>query len=107
MLYKGKVIDYSGRRIKGTGYQMALGAEDVEMAEMIQGYLAELPDGLAEIIRQQKQQFPNDEKENQAQSYSRILMLKTGTKIEDDLKDTNQDTIAIELLNKTINVYID
>jgi hypothetical protein len=102
LLYKGKVIDYSGRKIKGTAYQMALGAEDIEMAEMILGFLKQLPDGTTEIMRQQKQQFPDDEKGEQTQSYSHILRLKADAKIDDELKDTNYDTIAIELRNKQL-----
>ena len=58
LLYKGTVIDYSNRKITGTAYQMALGAEDGEMAKMIQSHLKQLPSGCAEIMRQEAQQFP-------------------------------------------------
>jgi hypothetical protein len=34
VLYKGQVMDYSGRIIEGTAYQIALGAEDVNRAKL-------------------------------------------------------------------------
>lgn len=52
------VIDYSGRVIIGTVYQIALGAENEKMAKMIQEYMLKLPEGVAEIKRQQDVQFP-------------------------------------------------
>lgn len=87
LLYKGKVTDYSGRKIKGTAYQMALGAEDIEMAEMIQGHLKKLPDGLAEIIRQQKQQFPSDEKNLREENLKEIKALEAITQFICDAKE--------------------
>src|SRR6185437_5790629 len=42
LLEKGMVTDYSGRRIEGTDFQLALGAEDVEMCEMIAPYFNRL-----------------------------------------------------------------
>lgn len=65
LLEKGKVIDYSGRKIYGTALQMALGAEDVRhhedeecMVEMIQKYLKNLQNGESIIAKQTKDQFP-------------------------------------------------
>lgn len=74
LLSKGRVVDYSGRSIEGTAFQMALGAEDVKyhaneecMAEMIQRYLKELPNGESEIQTQIQEQFPEgwEVKENE------------------------------------------
>ena len=56
-LLKGKATDYSGRVIYGTAYQMALGAVDTQMAEMIQSYLVKLA-GEEEVIAQYQAQFP-------------------------------------------------
>ena len=65
LFYSGTVEDYSGRTIEGTALRMALGAEDVSrlehkgegMAEMIESYLVQLPNGKQEIIKQKKKQF--------------------------------------------------
>ncbi|MDR3491351.1 MAG: hypothetical protein P4M12_04810 [Gammaproteobacteria bacterium] len=74
LLSKGMVVDYSDRSIEGTAFQMALGAEDVKyhedeecMAEMIQRYLRQLPDGELEIQKQIQEQFPEgwEAKENE------------------------------------------
>jgi hypothetical protein len=61
VLYKGQVMDYSGRIIEGTAYQIALGAEDVNRAVLgkdnkpvldSKGNIKLLPDeGMAEMIR--------------------------------------------------------
>ncbi len=56
LLEEGEVIDYSGRTIKRTAFQMAVGAEDVEMAEMIAQYLDEYYPGEKE--KQYEEQFP-------------------------------------------------
>lgn len=50
LLEKGKVTDYSGRTIQGTAFQLALGAEDAEMCEMIAPYFAEVKEGLYSMI---------------------------------------------------------
>ena len=61
---KAKVKDHAGRKIKGTALQIALGAKDVsigpheEMAEMLERYLNQLPDGKTEITKQIAEQFP-------------------------------------------------
>jgi hypothetical protein len=62
VLYKGQVMDYSGRIIEGTAYQIALGAEDINRAVLdednkpvldLKGNIQLLhPDeGMAEMIR--------------------------------------------------------
>ena len=72
LLMQGSVIDYSGRAIEGTPFQMALGAEDVAfqddeigMVEMIQQNLSMLDDGEKIIARQYRAQFPDDFEENE------------------------------------------
>lgn len=62
LLQKGLTQDYSERIIHGTPYQIALGAMDEEMAMIIREYLQHLPNGKAEIIHQQEEQFPPEEK---------------------------------------------
>jgi len=66
LLESASVIDYAGRVIEGTALQIALGAEDVRyhdneecMAEMIQRYLSQLPNGEEVMAAQIKMQFPD------------------------------------------------
>lgn len=65
-----QVTDYSGRKIKGTALQIALGAEDVSinpdeecMVEMIQRYLMTFNNGQAALLEQANKQFPPGWKE--------------------------------------------
>ncbi|OGT63785.1 MAG: hypothetical protein A3E85_00415 [Gammaproteobacteria bacterium RIFCSPHIGHO2_12_FULL_45_12] len=61
---KAIVRDHAGRKIEGASLQLALGAKDVsigrheEMAEMLERYMKELPDGEKEIAIQKAAQFP-------------------------------------------------
>jgi hypothetical protein len=62
---KMMVTDYSGRRIEGTAFQLALGAEDVGiqeneecMAEMLARYIRMDENGEAILARQYQEQFP-------------------------------------------------
>jgi hypothetical protein len=52
--------DFSGRTIIGSAFQAALGAEDVEMCEMMLPYIDELKGGQDEKRRQYQEQFPQD-----------------------------------------------
>lgn len=74
VLYKGQVTDYSGRTIEGTGYEIALGAEDVSrkehpkegMADMIRKYFIKAlnhdeKSANEEIEKQFNEQFPTEE----------------------------------------------
>ncbi len=71
LLKKGRVTDYSGRMIEGTAFQMALGAEDVEMAKMIAHYLDQLnPD---EKLKQYQEQFPEGWEEAEALRHKQDL----------------------------------
>lgn len=75
LLYKGTVADYSNRIINGTAYQMALGAEDVEMASMIRKFLVNLPNGKQEMIKQQVEQFPIEEKSQDSTCFKLLTTL--------------------------------
>src|SRR3989338_1148736 len=79
LLHKAKVVDEAGRTIYGTAYQIALGAKDVspypgqfeEMAEMLERYLLQLPNGEEERNKQYNEQFPEGfEKEEEARRMS-------------------------------------
>jgi len=63
LLERGLVTDYSGRQIEGTAFQLALGAEDTQMCEMIAPYFNRLTDraGEAEKLKQYQIQFPEQE----------------------------------------------
>ena len=67
LLKKGTVTDYSGRKIQGTALQLALGAEDAEMCEMLAPYFARLADGQAEYVKQYREQFPENEAKQEKQ----------------------------------------
>lgn len=55
--HKGVVTDYSGRVIEGTVFQIALGAEDVEMCDMIVLFFDKIPNGRALKLRQFNEQI--------------------------------------------------
>ena len=72
------ITDEAGRTIYGTAYQIALGAKDVspfpkveEMAEMLECYLLQLPNGEKEREKQYNEQFPEGfEKQEEARRMS-------------------------------------
>ena len=68
LLNRGQVEDYSGRTIEGTAFQLALGAEDVEMLEMMVPYLDE-----DEKHRQYEAQFPPEKEKAEQQCQKRDL----------------------------------
>lgn len=75
----GKVKDYSGRTIKGTGLQLAIGAEDVKyhdneecMTEMLMRHL-KLSNGEDEIATQISNQFPDGWEESEKERAKRDL----------------------------------
>src|SRR3990167_5657411 len=78
LLEKMQVKDEAGRTIYGTAYQIALGAKDVspfpkveEMAEMLECYLLQLPNGEKEREKQYNEQFPEGfEKQEEARRMS-------------------------------------
>jgi len=75
LLSEDTVIDYSGRKIRGTPLRIALGAMDVNLrgnnsrlaqysnrtSEIIVHYLNTLPNGRREIEKQVNSQFPDEE----------------------------------------------
>ena len=78
------ITDEAGRTIYGTAYQIALGAKDVspfpgkveEMAEMLERYLLQLPNGEKEREKQYNEQFPEGfEKQEEARRMSDSLAL--------------------------------
>src|SRR3989338_3854160 len=84
LLEKMQVKDEAGRTIYGTAYQIALGAKDVspftgkveEMAEMLEHYLLQLPNGEKEREKQYNEQFPEGfEKQEEARRMSDSLAL--------------------------------
>ena len=66
---KTYAADLAGNHVmvEGTAFQLALGAEDEEMAAMIAKYLDEYYPG--EKQRQYQAQFPNEEKEEKAEAF--------------------------------------
>ena len=71
---KVTVTDYSGRRIYGTGFRMALGAVDIGyhpdeecMVEMLQKWMRKLPDGETLMAAQIAQQFSKGYEEREKQ----------------------------------------
>ena len=59
LLHHGRVVDYTGRTIEGTAYQMALGAEDTQMAAMLKTHLIKIADEKT-VDAQYNAQFPKD-----------------------------------------------
>lgn len=60
LYFSGTVTDYSNRTHENrTALQLALGAQDADMAEMIVSYLKNLPNGESTIVTQIRGQFPN------------------------------------------------
>jgi hypothetical protein len=76
-LLKTKIVvkDYSGRRIEGTAFQLALGARDAKfhdnrnacIVELLAHYLKMLPDGEVVLAQQYNEQFPNGWEQKEAQ----------------------------------------
>ncbi len=84
-----EVINYSGRRIYGTALQIALGADDVNLAKILMNYMDKLPDG--DIIKQKqiKEQFPEGyakEIEQQANDSLKALL-----KLFDIIRHSNNE----------------
>jgi hypothetical protein len=75
LLEAGLAKDYSGRKILGTAYQIALGAEDMDMCKMMEQYFALLKDadghsiGEAEKKKQFETQFPDGKIESEPSDY--------------------------------------
>lgn len=94
LLEKIKVTDEAGRTIYGTAYQIALGAKDVspypdqfeEMAEMIERYLLQLPNGEEERNKQYNEQFPEgfEKKEEARRKQDSLALKKVFTAIKND-----------------------
>ena len=62
LYFMAQVTDYSERKIIGCPFQIALGAEDVEMCYMlIERYFRQLPHGLETALEQFLEQFPDEE----------------------------------------------
>jgi len=110
VLYSGQITDYSGRTIKGTAYQIALGADDVSraahpdegMADMIRDYFIKaLSDdekrANEEISKQFKEQFPEKEfpEYYEADKKKRAEIIKRKEVADPDIK-------ALETLANTI-----
>ncbi len=73
LLYKGVVTDYSGRTVEGTALQIALGAEDAEMCEMMMPFFSKLPNGDVLRSEQYNIQYPeNNENEDRTQDFQAL-----------------------------------
>jgi hypothetical protein len=57
--HRGIVTDFSGRTIDGTALQIALGAEDAEMCEMLVPFFSQIPNGDALKLQQIRNQYPD------------------------------------------------
>jgi len=65
LLLRGTVLDYSGRTLSNcTAFQIALGADDTDMGEMLELYFNLLPNGKEEIEIQFNQQFSDTNSKN-------------------------------------------
>src|SRR3990167_7817389 len=111
LLHKAKVVDEAGRTIYGTAYQIALGAKDVspfpgkveEMAEMLEHYLLQLPNGEKEREKQYNEQFPEGfEKEEEARRMSDSLELN---KVFTAIKNAKTIEVAEEAV-KEFQAYL-
>ena len=63
------VTDYSGRKIRGTALQLALGADDDAMIEMLLPYFKKLPNGEKEWEKQWNEQFPESSSKQEEVPY--------------------------------------
>lgn len=61
LLFKGRVVDFSGRTLEGTGFQIALGAGMLEMCDAMHIYFDRIEEGRAYARAQYDDQFPNGE----------------------------------------------
>ena len=66
----GEVVDKSGRRIYGTAFQIALGADDTDMWKMIEPYFKKIQDGDEEKAKQFNKQFPASYDEDAHEKYN-------------------------------------
>ncbi len=90
LLKRGSAMDYSGRTIEGTPYQMALGAQDYNMAEMISSYFSSIKklDAPVEIQKQYSEQFlENDEGLYLPYSYTALMNKIVESKNDEDCED--------------------
>ncbi len=73
LLHKGIVTDFSGRSIEGTGLQIALGAEDAEICEIMVPFFKRIPHGTDHQLQQYNIQYPaNDTTSNTTQDMQAI-----------------------------------
>src|SRR3990167_2340615 len=109
LLHKARVVDEAGRTIIGTAYQIALGAKDVspfpgqveEMAEMIERYLLQLPNGEEERNKQYNEQFPEGfEKEEEARKQRDLDALQKVFKAIDKAKNDHELDDAIKVFKQ-------
>lgn len=84
---RGQVTDYSGRIIEGTPFQLALGAEDDEMCEMIAPYFDKIANGKEEKAKQYKEQFPDDHKKEQSYDFTALVNAIARSNSDADCKD--------------------
>ena len=87
LLKKGIVTDYSGRKIEGAAFQIALGADDADMWEMIEPYFKRLKGGEQKMIDQYLEQFPQDEEEPgeiYVDAFVNVLLAIRGSKSDQD-----------------------
>lgn len=67
------VEDYSGRTLTGTAMQLAYGAQDAEMCDMLLGYFDQLEKGREEALRQIREEFPEGQPTAAAFNFNSIL----------------------------------
>jgi len=92
ILFKyGNVVDYSGRLIRGTPYQIAIGAGDHDMAKMISSFFDNLTkvDGQKEKQEQYNEQFPvNNGGMNSSYSYTALIKSISESKSDEECEDS-------------------
>ncbi|MDA8561617.1 hypothetical protein N9L02_00710 [Gammaproteobacteria bacterium] len=103
----GLSTDYSGRKIEGTPYQLAIGAHDIKMAKIIKSYLIKLPNGLNELIKQYNKQYPKKYKNNNTMDIKAVK--NTFNKIKIATKKITYDSTIKEFhdyIDKSNNAII-
>jgi hypothetical protein len=98
LLVRIKTNDYSGRTIKATPFQAALGAEDELMWQMMLPFFEGLPEGKSKAWNQFNQQFPDGlaeqmsyELENTYDFGALIVAIINGTNVDEMLTQFKKD----------------
>jgi hypothetical protein len=98
LLYQDTVTDFSGRKIEGTALQLALGAEDTLMCEMMMPFFDKIPNGQMHKLQQYNIQYPdNNANENNAQDFQALE--KVMAAIESSNSDEECEVALTEFRN--------